>query len=108
MLEGTDDGQGSRMTQQQAPVTARTRARSLRGLCGGAVHLPGDPAYDMARAPWNLQACDHPAAVVYPAFPEEVAEQLFLAPGTVHAVLQGSDGDRLKFLSSGPTDAVRH
>lgn len=50
------------------------RAASLRGLCGGAVHLPGDPAYDMARAPWNLQLSDRPAAVAYPAFADEVAE----------------------------------
>jgi FAD/FMN-containing dehydrogenase len=40
------------------------------------VHLPGDPTYDMARAPWNLQACDFPAAVAYPAFPDEVADVL--------------------------------
>lgn len=57
------------MTLQQG-----LRAAGLRGLCGGAVHLPGDPAYDMARAPWNLQMSDHPAAVAYPAFPEEVVE----------------------------------
>jgi FAD/FMN-containing dehydrogenase len=47
---------------------------ALRDLCGGAVHLPGDAAYDLARTPWNLLVCDHPAAVAYPAFPEEVAD----------------------------------
>jgi FAD/FMN-containing dehydrogenase len=52
------------------------RADALRDLCGGAVHLPGDPAYDMARTPWNTLVCDHPAAVAYPAFPDEVAEVL--------------------------------
>ena len=46
----------------------------LRRLCGGAVYLPGDPQYDEARRPWNLRADDHPAAVAYPAFPDEVAE----------------------------------
>ena len=30
-------------------------AEALRGLAGGAVHLPGDPLYDEARMPWNLQ-----------------------------------------------------
>lgn len=50
------------------------RAANLRELCGGAVHLPGDPAYDIARVPWNIQVSHHPAAVAYPAFPEEVAE----------------------------------
>jgi FAD/FMN-containing dehydrogenase len=51
-------------------------AESLRGLCGGAVHLPGDPGYDMASSPWNLQVQHHPAAVAYPASPGEVADVL--------------------------------
>jgi DNA-binding CsgD family transcriptional regulator len=34
----------------------------------------------------------------------EVAERLYLEPGTVHAVLQGAEGDRLRFLSSPPAD----
>ncbi len=49
-------------------------AEVLRGLCGGAVHLPGDPAFDEVRVPWNLQADSRPAAVAYPAFPSEVAD----------------------------------
>jgi FAD/FMN-containing dehydrogenase len=53
-----------------------TRATALRGLCGGAVHLPGDRDYDLARAPWNLAVEHHPAAVAYPAFPDEVAAVL--------------------------------
>ena len=64
------------MTRQPVPMPTRRRAESLRGLCGGSVHLPGDQLYDMARSPWNLQACHFPAAVVYPAFPDEVAEVL--------------------------------
>src|SRR5690606_7295148 len=48
-------------------------AEALRGLAGGAVHLPGDPLYDEARMPWNLQVDEHPAAVAYPADPQEVA-----------------------------------
>jgi hypothetical protein len=51
-------------------------AESLRGLCGGAVHLPGDRGFDMASSPWNLQVRHHPAAVAYPASPAEVAEVL--------------------------------
>ena len=58
---------------------ARLPAASLRGLCGGAVHLPGDPGYDMARSPWNLQIQHHPAAVAYPANPAEVADVLAAA-----------------------------
>lgn len=49
-------------------------AGSLRELCGGAVHLPGDPGYDIARSPWNLQVQHHPAAVAYPANTAEVTD----------------------------------
>ena len=45
----------------------RTRAESLRGLCGGAVFLPGDPGFDDARAAWNVAVDQRPAAVAYPA-----------------------------------------
>jgi FAD/FMN-containing dehydrogenase len=78
------------VTQQQTPMPARIRAESLRGLCGGSVHLPGDPAYDMARSPWNLQLPDHPAAVVYPAFPDEVADVLRTACAAGLAVAPGT------------------
>ncbi|GAA1770322.1 FAD-binding oxidoreductase [Luedemannella helvata] len=49
---------------------------TLRGLCGGAVHLPGDPAYDLARTPWNTAVDQRPAAVAYPADAGEVAALL--------------------------------
>ncbi|MGY1813670.1 FAD-binding oxidoreductase [Blastococcus sp. SYSU D00820] len=61
---------------QQVTRPAGARAAGLRGLCGGSVHLPGDPAYDLARTGWNLQLSDRPAAVAYPAFPDEVADVL--------------------------------
>jgi len=87
------------------------RAAGLRGLCGGAVHLPGDPAYDLARSPWNLQMSDHPAAVAYPAIPEEVAEVvraaaaagLYVAPqGTGHGAppLEGRLADAVLLRTS--------
>lgn len=57
----------------------RTPAERLRGLCGGAVHLPGDPGYDDARAAWNTTVDARPAAVAYPAFPDEVAAVLTAA-----------------------------
>lgn len=53
---------------------ADARAAALRGLCGGAVHLPGDPHYDVARRPWNTAVDRRPAAVAYPASAEEAAE----------------------------------
>ncbi|WP_426511890.1 FAD-binding oxidoreductase [Dactylosporangium sp. McL0621] len=51
-----------------------TIENSLRRLCGGAVHLPGDPGYDTARMPWNVAVDQRPAAVAYPADAIEVAE----------------------------------
>ena len=71
-------------TEENRPLSSPTTddigaplaAESLRGLCGGAVHLPGDPGYDMASSPWNLQVQHHPAAVAYPASPGEVADVL--------------------------------
>ncbi len=51
-----------------------TRAQSLRGLCGGAVYLPGDPGFDEARTPWNVAVDQRPAAIAYPANAEETAQ----------------------------------
>jgi FAD/FMN-containing dehydrogenase len=51
-----------------------TTTEGLRQLCGGAVHLPGDPGYDAARMPWNVAVPQHPAAVAYPADADEVVE----------------------------------
>ena len=62
--------EGSDMTTSTTPTTTTT-AESLRGLCGGRVHLPGDPAYDVHRAPWNRAVEQRPAAV---ALPHSVAE----------------------------------
>ncbi len=58
------------MTTQPTTSTAEV----LRGLCGGAVHLPGDPGYDAARMPWNVAVDQRPAAVAYPADATEVLE----------------------------------
>ncbi|WP_327010203.1 hypothetical protein OHA72_24925 [Dactylosporangium sp. NBC_01737] len=58
-----------------------TVANSLRGLCGGALHLPGDPGYDTARTPWNVTVDQRPAAVAYPADAGEVAAVVRAAAG---------------------------
>ncbi len=55
-------------------VERATRAESLRGLCGGAVSLPGDPGFDGARMPWNVAVDQRPAAVAHPANAVETAE----------------------------------
>jgi FAD/FMN-containing dehydrogenase len=94
------------LTQQQVPVSAPLRAEGLRGLCGGSVHLPGDSSYDMARAPWNLQMSDFPAAVAYPAFPDEVAEVLRAATAAGLAVAVQGTGHGAPPLEGRLTDAV--
>jgi hypothetical protein len=103
------------VTQQQVTTPLPSRAEGLRGLCGGSVQLPGDPAYDMARSPWNLQMHDYPAAVAYPAFPDEVAEVLraaaaaglrVAAQGTGHGAppLEGRLGEAVLLRTSAMTD----
>lgn len=57
-----------------ATTTTGGPALALRGLCGGAVHLPGDPAYDSARMAWNLAVDQRPAAVAVPADAEQTAQ----------------------------------
>ena len=103
------------MTVHPPTTTADEAALALRGLCGGAVHLPGDPSYDMARAPWNVQVEHYPAAVAYPAFPDEVAAVvraaaaagLHVAPqGTGHgaAPLEGMLSDAVLLRTSAMTE----
>ncbi|GAB3854834.1 hypothetical protein GCM10027610_087040 [Dactylosporangium cerinum] len=58
-----------------------TVSNALRGLCGGALHLPGDPGYDTARTPWNVAVDQRPAAVAYPADAAEVAAVVRAAAG---------------------------
>jgi FAD/FMN-containing dehydrogenase len=102
---------------ETTPLPRRTPAadaEALRGLAGGAVHLPGDPLYDEARMPWNLQVDEHPAAVAYPADPQEVARivraasaaGLRVAPqGTGHGAppLAGRLGDAVLLRTSAMT-----
>lgn len=61
------------------------RAESLRGLCGGNVHLPGDPGYDAARTPWNVAVAQRPAAV---AVPRDAADVSALIRAAVAAGLR--------------------
>jgi hypothetical protein len=96
-------------------TTSLPSAEALRGLCGGAVHLPGDPGYDLARTPWAVQVQQRPAAVAYPAFPDEVAEVLRAAgsaglqvatQGTGHgaAPLEGRLGSAVLLRTSAMTE----
>ena len=67
-------------------------AHALRGLCGGAVHLPGDPGYDAARMPWNVAIDQRPAAVAYPANADEVSEVVRVAANAGLRVAPQSTG----------------
>jgi len=70
------------------------------------VHLPGDPAYDMARSPWNLHMSDFPAAVAYPAFPDEVSDVLRAAAAAGLGVAVQGTGHGAPPLQGRLTDAV--
>jgi FAD/FMN-containing dehydrogenase len=69
-------------------AAAARRATSLAGLTGGVVHLPGEPAYEAARLPWNVAVDQRPAAVAVPRHVADVelvvraaaAEGLRVAP----------------------------
>ncbi len=65
----------------QLAATSTRRAERLRGLCAGAVHLPGDPGYDAARMPWNVAVDQRPAAVADPADADQVGEVVRAATG---------------------------
>ena len=67
-----------------APQEPSGRAHLLRGLCAGAVHLPGDAAYDEARVPWNVAVEQRPAAVAYPGSADEVSDIVRAAAGGGH------------------------
>ena len=81
------------MVSDPAPVAA-SGADVLRGLCGGAVHLPGDASFDEVRVPWNLQVDARPAAVAYPAFPSEVADVVRAAASVGLKVAPAGHGPR--------------
>src|SRR4051794_19171368 len=60
----------------------------------------------MARSPWNLQMSDFPAAVAYPAFPDEVADVLRTATSAGLAVAVQGTGHGAPPLQGRLTDAV--
>jgi len=70
----------------------RSAANALRGLCDGAVHLPGDPGYDAARMAWNLAVDQQPAAVAFPADARQAAQVIRAAAGAGLRVAPQSTG----------------
>jgi FAD binding domain len=67
-------------------------AGALRGLAGGRVCLPGDPAYDEARMPWNVAVDQRPAAVAQPRTAAEVSELVRVAGANGLTVAPQSTG----------------
>ena len=93
------------MVSDPAPVAA-SGADVLRGLCGGAVHLPGDASFDEVRVPWNLQVDARPAAVAYPAFASEVADVVRAAASVGLKVAPQGTGHGAPPLAGRLEDAV--
>ena len=83
-----------------------TPAEHLRGLCGGAVHLPGDEAYDAARTPWNVAADLRPAAVAVPRHAGDVADVVHAALDCGLRVAPMSTGHAAGLLTTGTLDDV--
>ncbi len=50
-------------TPDRVTLAASGRATALRERCGDIVVVPGDPAYDELRMPWNVAVDQRPAAV---------------------------------------------
>ncbi len=91
------------MTIQLTPTLA---AESLRGLCGGNVSLPGDPAYDEVRVPWNLTVDQRPAAIALPRNAAEVSEVVRAAAAAGLRVAPQSTGHNAGPLAAQDLDDV--
>lgn len=59
----------------------RSRTEQLRRALPVPVHVPGDPAYDTLRLPWNLAVEQRPAAVTLPTTTSDVAAVVRAATG---------------------------
>ncbi|MGY2874953.1 FAD/FMN-containing dehydrogenase [Marmoricola sp. URHA0025 HA25] len=82
------------------------RAESLRGLCGGHVHLPGDPGYDAARTPWNVAVRQLPAAVAIPRDAADVSAVVRAAAAAGLRVAPQSTGHNAGPLAAQGLDDV--
>ena len=87
-------------------TTTPLPAEALRGLCGGAVHLPGDPGYDRARMPWNVAVDQRPAAVALPRTVDDVRDVVRAASAAGLRVAPQSTGHGAGPLAEGGLDDV--
>jgi FAD/FMN-containing dehydrogenase len=91
----------------EAPLVVATRAaHELRARCGSVVALPGEPAYDAGRAPWNIAVQQRPAAVATPATADEVAAVVRAAAGAGLRVAPQGTGHGAQSLQGRRLDDV--
>ncbi|HET7823461.1 MAG TPA: FAD-binding oxidoreductase [Ornithinibacter sp.] len=88
------------------PTRTPRPAAALRGLCGGAVHLPGDEGYDSARMPWNVAVDQRPAAVALPRTVDDVRDVVRAASAAGLRVAPQSTGHGAGPLVEGRLDDV--
>lgn len=69
-LTPREDPEGSTMTTTPTVLDAAT---AVQQACPDCVSLPGEPAYDADRVPWNTAVDQRPAAVATPRTVEEVS-----------------------------------
>jgi FAD/FMN-containing dehydrogenase len=81
-------------------------ARDLRSLCGGDVHLPGDPGYDAARTPWACAVDQRPAAVAFPRDAADVVDVVRTAKALGLRVAPQSTGHNAGPLAAQGLDEV--
>ena len=93
-------------TSASTTTTTTAPATHLRGLCGGAVHLPGDEAYDAARTPWNVAADLRPAAVAVPRNAADVVDVMHAALDAGLRVAPMSTGHAAALLTMDTLDDV--
>ena len=86
--------------------TPTSSAQALRDLCGGAVHLAGDPGYDTARMPWNVAVDQRPAAVAIPRHAQDVVDVVRAAAAAGLRVAPQSTGHNAGPLAEQRLDDV--
>ena len=94
------------MTMELSLEPAASPAAYLRGLCGGNVHLPGDPGYDAARLPWNVAVDQRPAAVAFPRTAAEVGAVVRVAAEAGLRIAPQSTGHNAAPLAARGLDDV--
>jgi len=85
-------------------TTAAAVADELRTGLAGAVHLPGEAAYDAALGGFNLALVHRPALVVRAASPEDVARAVRAAAG--HGLGVGVRSTGHSAAPTGPADVL--